>query len=71
MGAAASTQNSSDKKSLTKVIDFVATNYILTQNFKDMKNLADIDYCNNLVIMTSKTLRKSYTKMKLDFSLKE
>ena len=38
MGAAASTQNSSDKKSLTKVIDFVATNYILTQNFKDMKN---------------------------------
>ena len=67
MGAAASTQNSSDKKSLTKVIDFVATNYILTQNFKDMKNLADIDYCNNLVIMTSKIIAKKLHEDEIRF----
>ena len=58
MGAAASTQKRSDKKSLIKVIDFVATNYILTQNFQDMRNLAKLDYCNNLVIMTSKIISK-------------
>lgn len=58
MGAANSTQATSDKKSLTKVIDFVATNYILTQNFNDMKNLAKLDYCNNLVVMTADIIAK-------------
>ena len=58
MGAANSTQNATDKKSLTKVIDFVATNYILTQNFTDMKNLAKLDYCNSLVIMTADIIAK-------------
>jgi len=58
MGAANSTQNATDKKSLTKVIDFVATNYILTQNFTDMKNLAKLDYCNSLVIMTADVIAK-------------
>ena len=58
MGAAGSTQKSSDNKSLTKVIDFIATNYILTQNFTDMKNLANLDYCNNLVVMTADIIAK-------------
>lgn len=58
MGTANSKQNTGENKSLTKVIDFVATNYILTQNFTDMKNLANIDYCNNLVVMTADIIAK-------------
>ena len=34
--------NTSNKKTLAQTIDYIATNYILTQNFKDMKNLSDI-----------------------------
>ena len=49
------TSNSSNK-SLKQIVDFVATNYILTQNFQDMKKLSDMKYCNNLVILTSKVI---------------
>ena len=46
------------KKNLIQIIDYVARNFILTQNFTDMKNLADMNYCNNLVILTSKIIAK-------------
>ena len=67
MGAANSTQNATDKKSLTKVIDFVATNYILTQNFTDMKNLAKLDYCNSLVIMTADVIAKKLNESDIKY----
>jgi len=31
----------SDEYSIEQIIDYIATDYILTQNFQDMKNLAD------------------------------
>jgi len=40
-------------RTLSQTIDFIATNYILTQNYEDMKNLNDINYCDNLIILTS------------------
>ena len=55
------------KKSLTQVIDYVATNYILTQNFQDMKKLADIDYCNNLVILTSDIIEKKLNNLEIQY----
>ena len=67
MGAANSTQNSTQNKSLTKVIDFVATNYILTQNFTDMKDLANIDYCNNLVIMSADIIAKKLNEQDIKY----
>jgi len=56
MGASQSTANTNDGKSqknLTDVIDYLATDYILTQSFQDMVNLRDPKYCNDLVILTS------------------
>jgi hypothetical protein len=54
-------------KSLSQIIDYIATNYILTQNFQDMKNLSDTNYCNNLVILTSKIIAENLNNMDVKF----
>ncbi len=42
-------QQSIKKNNLFEVVNNIATNYILTQNFKDMQNLvSDLEYCDNL-----------------------
>jgi hypothetical protein len=56
-----------DNKSLSQTLDFIATNFILTQNFQDMKNLADINYCNNLVILTSNVLQGQLNEMDINY----
>ena len=55
MGASQS-KNDKEKpseKNLPDVINYLASNYILEQNFQDMVNLRDPKYCNDLVILTS------------------
>ena len=49
-----------DTKSLTTIVDFIATDYILTQNFTDMYNLTDPAYCDKLLILTSKIIKKYF-----------
>ena len=39
-------------------LNYAASKLILQQNFKDMKNLADPKYCDNLVILTSEIINK-------------
>lgn len=60
-------QNIEKQKSLKKTIDYIAANYILTNNFQDMKNLQDPKYCNNLVILTSKVLNEYLTTQEIEF----
>jgi hypothetical protein len=70
MGNEGSTMKSNDKnksESLIQALDFIATNFILTQNFEDMKNLADINYCNNLVILTSNVLQGQLNEMEVNY----
>lgn len=69
MGNALSNTNvdKSNKKSLSQIIDYVATNYILTQNFKDMEKLTDTDYCNNLVILTSKIVGEKLSNKDINY----
>jgi len=60
MGNQSSSLNEkSNDNSLAKKIDFIATNLILTQNFNDMKNLSDMNYCDNLVILTSNVIQNN------------
>jgi len=49
----------SNAKFLTKLNE-IATNYILGQNFQDMIRLTNSKYCDDLVIITSKILKKSF-----------
>jgi len=56
MGSSQSTENNAEtkaEKNLPDVINYLASNYILEQNFQDMVNLRDTKYCNDLVIITS------------------
>ena len=36
----------------------VASKYIRSQNFNDMKNLSKLEYCDKLIILTSKIINK-------------
>jgi hypothetical protein len=51
--------NNSSNEFISK-LDEIATKYILGQNFQDMIKLTNSKYCNDLVIITSKILKKSY-----------
>ena len=52
-------QNNKPVSPLSKVIDYIATEYILTQNFKDMKMLTETKYCDDLVILTTDIIANS------------
>ena len=43
-------QDKSDLSNIHKIVNHIASDYIFTSNFKDMENLGDVKYCNNLVI---------------------
>lgn len=62
MGAQQSSNKdgSGEKKpyGLVRSIDFIATNYIMSQDFKDLKRLANKEYCDKLVIMTGNVLNE-------------
>lgn len=66
MGNAQNTGESKETKSLTSIIDFIATDYILTQNFTDMYNLTDERYCDRLLILTSKIISKYLSNIEID-----
>lgn len=54
-------------KTLPQLIDYIATNYIITQNFKDMENLADPQYCDELVVLTSKVISQKLNDMQVRY----
>ena len=58
-----SSSSLTDSKLLNE-INYIAANYITTQSFKDMEKLADLDYCNDLVIITSDVIAKSLNVFK-------
>jgi len=54
-------------KSLNEIINFIATNYILTQSFEDLELLKDPAYCDKLIVVTSDVLNKYLTKMDVTY----
>jgi len=60
-------QSNKKSKDLTQIIDYIATNFILTNNFKDFKNLTDQKYCNNLVILTSKIINHNLNYKQVEY----
>ena len=61
------TQSTKDKKSLSQIIDYIATNYILTQNFNDMEKLSDTEYCNKLVVITADIIANNLKDKEISF----
>ena len=56
MGQAQSSNSEGKPPGLVKIIDFVAANLILTQDFQDLQKLSSPEYCDKLVIVTSDVL---------------
>ena len=66
MGNTITTQDKS-RESLSRLVDKIATSYILTPNFNDLKNLTNEKYCNNLVILTSQIISKNISSKEINY----
>ena len=51
----------------TDALHQVAVKYILTQNFKDLKNLTSKEYCDQLIILTSDIIKKVMTEKEISY----
>jgi hypothetical protein len=59
--------NELKKKPISQIIDYIATQYILTANFKSLENLIDKKYCDDLVILTSDIIDRYFTKIEVEY----
>lgn len=53
--------------SFYEVVDYIATHYILTMDFKSLSNLSDKEYCDNLVVLTADIIQKYFTDMDITY----
>ena len=55
-----STSNNKQFSNFYEIIDYIATYYILTMDFKSLSKLSDKEYCDNLVVLTSDIIQKYF-----------
>jgi len=68
-------QNSTNKeqsdelkpKSISQILDYIATYYILTMDFKSLRKLYDKEYCDNLIILTSDIIERYFTDLEITY----
>jgi hypothetical protein len=54
-------------KSISQVLDYIATYYILTMDFKSLSKLYDKDHCDKLVVLTSDIIERYFTDMEITY----
>lgn len=63
--------NTIDAKTKTKnfyqVIDYIATHYILTMDFKSLRKLSEKEYCNKLVLLTSDIINRYFNEYEVTY----
>lgn len=64
-----SSNNNSEKefKNFYNIIDFIATYYILTMDFKSLSKLSDKAYCDKLVVLTSDIIERYFTDVEITY----
>jgi hypothetical protein len=65
-----STSNKSANKEFENfydIVDFIATYYILTMDFKSLSKLSEKEYCDKLVIITSDIFQKHFNDKEITF----
>ena len=68
--SSSSTSNSSDKsthENFYEIIDYIATYYILTMDFKSLSKLSEKDYCDKLVVLTSDIIKKYFNDLEVTY----
>ena len=54
-------------KSISQVLDYISTYYIVTMNFTSLKKLYDKEYCDKLVILTADIVQRYFTDMEITY----
>jgi len=54
-------------KSISQILDYISTYYILTMDFKSLKKLYDREYCDKLVILTSDIIQRYFTDLEITY----
>ena len=70
MGNTPSTANKSAEsefKNFYDVIDYVATYYILTMDFKSLSKLSEKEYCDKLIILTADIIEKHFKEHEITY----
>ena len=69
MGGSTSSLNQSQKNfdNVYDIIDYIATYYILTMDFKSLSKLSEKAYCDKLVVLTSDIIDRYFTDMDVTY----
>ena len=54
-------------KSISQILDYIATYYILTMDFKSLRKLYEKEYCDKLVILTSDIIQRYFTDLEITY----
>ena len=54
------TNNEKQFENFYQVIDYIASYYILTMDFKSLSNLSNKEYCDKLVVITSDIIKNYF-----------
>jgi hypothetical protein len=54
-------------KPVSQILDYIATNYILTMDFQSLRKLYDKEYCDKLVILTSDIIERYFTNLEITY----
>ena len=68
--SASSNSNKSAEKEFNNfydIIDYIATYYILTMDFKSLSKLCEKEYCDKLVILTSDIIKRYFNDMEVTY----
>jgi hypothetical protein len=63
------TKTNSEKQfdNFYQIIDYIATYYILTMDFKSLSGLSNKEYCDKLVVITSDIIQKYFNDMEITY----
>jgi len=56
-----------EKRDFGSVVDFIATDYILSSNSDDLKKLTNVEHCNEVIIMSSKIFKKKLKHKEVEY----
>ena len=54
-------------KSISQILDYISTYYIVTMDFKSLRKLYEKEYCDKLVILTSDIVERYFTDIELTY----
>ena len=58
-------KNNDTSNSFGDIIDYIASNYIITMNFKNLQQLYNKDYCNKLIILTKDIIKNNFNEIEI------